>query len=123
MDEIFERIKICDGGRRVGYASVRYPVTGNKRIDKHYGRLAEAFLKRAEAELQTGALNCRVSYSDESLISVITEARLYKNCEPAGAHRSSFVWDRADGTLKYLKKLFIRRSNVYYDGRELRIFD
>lgn len=123
LDEIFERIKICDGERRIGYVSVRYPVIGNKRIDKYYRELADAFVKKAEKEKLTGMLCCSVSYEDENDISVITETRLYKDSEGICRHRSSFVWNKKQGTLRYIRKHGIRQSNVYYDGRELKKFD
>lgn len=123
MDEIFERISICDGDKRLGYASVRYPVTENRRIDKYYVKLAQEFLKKAETERFTGALNCRISYADEKVISVITDGRLYSGCECVRRHRSSFVWDKKRGILRYLRKWGMRYCNLIYNGRELSIFN
>ena len=123
MEEIFERVNITDGDRRIGYASVRYPVTGNKRIDKYYNELAKAFIRRAEKDKHTGMLTSSVTYVDEENISVITEARLYKDTECVRRHRSSLVWDRTKGRLRYIRKRGIRRCNITYDGTELSIFD
>lgn len=123
MDEVFERTEIKDGEHRIGYISVRYPVTENKRIDKYYKALADAFVKRAQKDKHTGMLTCCVSYEDEESLSVITEARLYKANECIRRHRSSFVWDRTKGRLRYIRKRGIRRSNISYDGSELSIFD
>ena len=123
MDEVFQRTEIIDGEHRIGYVSVRYPVTENKRIDKYYKKLADAFAKRAQKDKHTGMLICRVSYEDEESLSVITEARLYKDNECVRRHRSSFVWDRIKGRLRYIRKRGIRRSNISYNGIELSIFD
>ena len=98
-EEIFKRTEIKDGERRIGYTSVRYLSTENKRIDRYYKELADTFIKRAEKDKRTGMLNCRVTYEDEKYISVITEVRLYKDRECIRRHRSSFVWDRQRGRL------------------------
>ena len=123
MNEIFERTEITDGKLRIGYVSVRYPVTENKRIDKYYKKLSEIFVKRAEKNKLVGMLSSSVCYEDEETLSVITEARLYKDTECVRRHRSSLVWDRTKGRLRYIRKRGIRHSNVCYNGRELKIFD
>ncbi|MBR6514912.1 MAG: hypothetical protein IKT46_08790 [Clostridia bacterium] len=122
-EEIFERTAITDGDRRLGYVSVRYPVTENKHIDKYYKKLADAFIKRAQKSNHTGMLSCRVAYEDEEYISIICEARSYLGTECIRRHRSSFVWDRKMGTLCYIRKMGIRRCDLTFNGRELRIFD
>lgn len=122
-EEIFQRTVITDSGRHMGYVSVRYPVTENKRIDKYYKALADAFVKRAQKDKYTGMLTCRVTYEDEESLSVITEARLYKANESIRRHRSSLVWNKKRGTLRYIRKRGIRRSNITYNGSELSIFD
>lgn len=123
MNEIFIRTEITDCKLRIGYVSVRYPVTENKRIDKYYKKLSEIFVKRAEKNKLVGMLSSSVCYEDEETLSVITEARLYKDTECVRRHRSSLVWDRTKGRLRYIRKWGIRHSNVCYDGRELKIFD
>lgn len=121
--EKIERIDITDGERRIGCASVRYPVFDKKRIDSFYQRQAEAFISYAKRKKLCGMLNCRVTYEDEEIISVITEARIYKDNECLRRHRSSFVWDKRKGRLRYIRKKGIRRCNITYDGTELSIFD
>ncbi len=123
MKEIFERTVISDGERRIGYASVRYPVFDKKRIDLFYQNLAKAFLDNAERKKLCGALSCHKAYEDEEYISVVTEARLYKNTECIYRHRNSFVWNKKQEILRYIRKRGKRYSNVYYDGRELKKFD
>ncbi|MBR4881856.1 MAG: hypothetical protein IKU19_07970 [Clostridia bacterium] len=123
MNEIFERVNITDSDRHLGYASVRYPVTENNRIDRYYKKLAEAFIKYAEKKRLCGALNCRIFYEDDEHLSIITESRLYKENNCIRRHRSSYVWSRKNGHLRYLKKWGIRQYNLSYNGRDLVKFD
>ncbi len=123
MNEIFKRSSIMDDDRHIGYVTARYPMTENKRIDKYYTELAQTFIKRAEKYKLTGMLGCSVTYEDDEFISIITEARLYKDTECIRRHRSSFVWNRIKGRLRYIKKRGMRYSNITYDGRELKKFD
>ena len=123
MNEVFDRIAIIEADRHMGYASVRYPVTGVKVVDKYYKELAQSFIKASEKKKQTGMLYCHVSYNDEDAVSVITEARTYNGSECVSRHRSSLVWDKKRGTLRYLRKHGIRCCNVCYNGRELKKFD
>lgn len=123
MNEIFERKNITDGEKNIGCVSVRYPEFDKKAIDKFYRKQAAAFISYAEKKKLCGMLNCRVIYEDEENASVITESRLYKDTECVRRHRSSFVWDRAKGRLRYIRKRGIRHSNITYNGRELSIFD
>ena len=123
MNEIFDRRNIIDGERNIGCVSIRYTEFDKKAIDKFYHKQAEAFISYAERKKLCGALTCRVAYEDEENVSVITEARLYKDTECVRRHRSSLVWDKAKGRLRYIRKRGIRRCNITYNGRELSIFD
>ncbi len=123
MNEIFERKNITDGERNIGCVSVRYPEFDKKAIDKFYQKQAAAFISYAERKKLCGMLNCRVTYEDEENTSVITESRLYKDTECVRHHKSSFVWNKNKGRLRYIRKWGIRRSNISYNGTELSIFN
>ncbi len=119
LNEIFLRTAV----KNIGYVSVRYPEVGCKYADKYYRELADRFTIYAVKNSLVGMLNCTVAYEDPEYASVITEARLYKDGNCVRRHRSSFVWDRVKGRLRYIRKGGIRRSNISYNGTELSIFD
>jgi len=131
-EEKNERMDIMDGEEHIGCVSVRYPYFPGeyKRINVFYEKLASSYIRFAEKNIpkirkQSGfegmisfMFFCKVTYSDESYISVGCEARRYIGNERLSVKSFSNVWRIPECRFVYKRCFGIRRCNIRYNGKE-----
>lgn len=129
-EEIFEKTDVYAAGIKVGCITVRYPCFSLKNIDLFYKKSAENFIAAGQRELQklykkskrtnfAALLQCRVTHSDESYISVMTHARFYSMGNMLCHHSFSLVWNTETQQLHYIRKRGKRHYDICYNGREM----
>lgn len=136
-EEKNERMNIMEGEKSIGSVSVRYPCFPEeyKRLNLFYKNLAFSYIRFTEKRISKikkrlsfdGMINCvffcRVTYADESRISVCCEARIYMGNERSSTKCFSNVWYLPGCRLAYKRRFGLRCSNVAYNGKEVYLFD
>ncbi|MBR5515057.1 MAG: hypothetical protein IKU52_02500 [Clostridia bacterium] len=134
-EEKNERIYVTDGDKSIGSICVRYPEFTNeyKKINRFYQKLALSYIHFGQKKIPKfhkgikKPVNCvfvaKKFYSDNNILSVRCEARIYFGNELQSKNSFSDVWKIPECHIKYLHRYGIRTSMVEYNGKELYFFN